>query len=181
MYEITTIDTMLVDTSAYKMFFHRNCSSNEVIEYETDSDFCLHCWNCMINFSFSDPNFLAPIYNNRPVIYYQDEKILRIIDRNYSGPKEHINYSSPCTIQVDRKDKKSAFYFKDLRIFHECDKIHSALNHNDTLVSTCQGCNREFDFNNLSLLAAVFNAALYNISTEVKLYNIGDFSIKPKE
>lgn len=185
------IHTFIIDTDNWKLgmpfqkakFFHENCEKKgratmwEQLHHVLAG---ISCWACKTSFTFPDWAFLLAFLEHRPIIHYQKGRILRLFHKCFLMEETSITYKDPCEIKVQAKNKDKSVYFDYIKIIHKCEPLPFAVFHgvNSYKVAICGSCHQEFDFNNLDLLIAVFNASLHNASTEVTTVS-GNVMVKP--
>jgi hypothetical protein len=185
------VHTIIIDTDNWKpgmsfcdaKFSHLNCGAKSQARMSEELPLLsaqIHCWNCKVNFTFFDWSFLLTFVEHRPIIYYQNGKILRLFHKCFLMEETSITYKEPCEIKVRKRNKDRYIHFDQIKIIHQCEPLPCAIhNWGDYYeVPMCGMCHQKFDFNNLDLLIAVFNASLHNASTEVTTVS-GKVLVKP--
>jgi hypothetical protein len=174
------VHTFIVDTDNWRLgtpfqkakFFHENCGRKGRTTMWEQMHHVLAgicCWTCKTSFTFPDWAFLLTFLEHRPIVHYQKGRILRFFHKDFLTKEPSIAYKEPCEIKVQKKNKDKSAYFDHVRIVHKCEPLPFVVFHavDSYRVSNCGSCLQEFDFTNLDLLVAFFNASLYNASTEV--------------
>ena len=170
------IFTRSLDIQDSVSFHHNYCGRSDASYYGIENDYNFCCMHCGMFYVLPDNKILLPAYKNRSLIYYSEGNVLWIKNQ---GKRRKIPSHSNGTFFIEQKSRKDVFNFTTLKILHECNSHTLTEVNNNPPILTCKNCHQKFDFNNPSLLTAVFNAAIENISSEVSLYNICDFNIKP--
>jgi hypothetical protein len=187
------VHTFIIDDDTWKLgmsfqkvtLHHENCDSNSITKFyeEIPHRFAgIYCSCHKTAFKLPDWSLLLTFIENRPTIYYQNGKILRLFNKNFVKTETPSISVPSCTIEVQQKKNCSETHFDHIGILHRCEPVPCNISNwgEFTETSICGTFGQEFDFNNFDLLVAIFNARIHNLTSFVKT-NAGEIKVLPVE